>query len=214
MSRQSTCTLSEALSKLAFKDPTRATVVPVAIKDGRWGCCPTAALSGLVQAVQTLCNAGYRADVAIFGRTTVFSSTVNPHRGPLRQLTASECEAYRLFVPGHDTLWEGRNRGNEGEDAFAAHASAEGLDDVRVDLSDLSRLIASHGASCTEAVTPSPVAFTVPEIDAWIGATSHTGVKRARDEFLKDTRAKGLSATFESRWNSIKQNRVGRPTVR
>lgn len=204
MSGQSTCSLSEALTALAFNDPTSATAVPVAIQDGRWGCCPTAARLRLTKAVQTLCDAGYRSDVAIFGRTTVFSSGANPDRGPLRPLTTSECEAYRLFVPGQDTLWEGKNRGNEGEDAFAAHASSEGLDDVRVDLSGLSRLTSKA----------SPARFTVAEIAAWIGSTPHTGMKLARNAFMKEPRAKGLSATFEVQWKVIKKNPVGRPPGR
>lgn len=216
MSGQATCSLSEALTALAFNNPTPATVVPVAMKDGSWSCCPTAALSRLMKAVQTLCDAGYRVDVAILGRTTVFSSGANPDWGPLRPLTKSECEAYRLFVPGKDTLWEGKNRGNEFVDAFIAHASSKGLDDIRVDLADLSRLIETHGATGTGAVTPkaSTAPFTVAEIDAWIESTHHTGMKKARDAFMKLPRAKGLSATFEVEWKAIKPKPVGRPRGR
>lgn len=216
MRGQSTCSLSEALTALAFNAPTSARLVPTGIQDGRWSCCPTAARSGLTKAVRALCDAGYRGDVTIFGRTTVFSFGENADPGPLRPLTRSECEAFRLFVPGQDALWEGRNQGNEMEDAFAAHASSEGLGDVRVDLSDLSRLMVTLGATGTEAVTPSacPPPFTVAEVDAWIGSTSHTHMKKARKAFMQKPRAKGLSATFEARWNAIKQNPVGRPTVR
>lgn len=53
--------------------------------------------------------------------------------------------------------------------------------------------------------------FTDTEIDDWIRSTPHTGMKLARNAFMKEPRAKGLSATFEARWNAIKQNRVGRP---
>jgi hypothetical protein len=203
MSGTSTCSLSEALTGLAFNDPTPATVVPVAMKNGHWGCSPTAALSRLTKAVQTLCDAGYRGDVAIFGRATVFSSGANLGRGQLRPLTKSECEAYRLFVPGYDTLWEGKNQGNEGDDSFVAHTRPEGLDDVRVDLAGLSRLTRGSLAP-----------FTVAEIDAWIGSTSYTGMKVARDAFMQEPRAKGLSAAFEVRWKAIKKNPVGRPRVR
>jgi hypothetical protein len=216
VSGQSTCSLSEALTELAFNDPTPATVVPVAMKNGDWGCSPTAALSRLTKAVQALCDAGYRGDVAIFGRATVFSSEANPDRGQLRPLTKSECEAYRLFVPGYDILWEGKNQGNEGDDSFVAHTRPEGLDGVRVDLADLSRLMATHGGTGTAAITPkgNSAPFTVAEIDAWIGSTSYTGMKVARDAFMKEPRAKGLSATFETQWKAIKKNPVGRPRVR
>jgi hypothetical protein len=216
MRGQATCSLSEALTVLAFNAPTPARLVPKGIQDGRWSCCPTAARSGLMKAVRTLCDAGYRGDVAIFGRTTVFSFGVSADPAPLRPLTKGECEAFRLFVPGQDALWEGKNRGNEMKDAFAAHASSEGLDDVRVDLSDLSRLMVTRGASGSGAVTPSavPSPFTDAEIDDWIGSTSLTHGKKARNAFMKEQRAKGLSATFEARWKAIKKKPVGRPRAR
>lgn len=55
--------------------------------------------------------------------------------------------------------------------------------------------------------------FTVAEIDDWIRATPHTGMKLARNAFMKESRAKGLSATFETQWNAIKRNSVGRPRI-
>lgn len=55
--------------------------------------------------------------------------------------------------------------------------------------------------------------FTDTEIDDWIRSTPHTGMKLARNAFMTEPRAKGLSATFEARWNAIKGNRVGRPRV-
>lgn len=55
--------------------------------------------------------------------------------------------------------------------------------------------------------------FTDTEIDDWIRSTPHTGMKLARNAFMTEPRAKGLSATFEARWNAIKRNRVGRPRV-
>ena len=59
-----------------------------------------------------------------------------------------------------------------------------------------------------------PVYFTNAEIDDWILSTSCTGMKVARNAFMAEPRAKGLSATFEKRWNEIKQNKVGRPRCR
>lgn len=59
-----------------------------------------------------------------------------------------------------------------------------------------------------------PASFTNAEIDDWIRSTSSTGMKVARNVFMSEPRAKGLSATFEKRWNAIKQNKVGRPKGR
>ncbi|MEO5493751.1 MAG: hypothetical protein ABIR08_06955 [Sphingomonas sp.] len=53
--------------------------------------------------------------------------------------------------------------------------------------------------------------FTVAEMDEWIRATPLTGMKAARNAFMKDPRAKGLSGSFESSWNAIKKKPVGRP---
>lgn len=66
-----------------------------------------------------------------------------------------------------------------------------------------------------ENVEPQAVlaSFTNTEIDDWIRSTLHTGMKVARNAFMTERRAKGLSATFEARWNAIKRNRVGRPRV-
>lgn len=209
MSGQSTRSLSETLTSLAFDDEVSAAGVPVARNNGRWGFPPDVALAQLIESLQTLCDAAYTGDVTIFGRTTVFSSGASPERGPLRPLTKSECDAYRLYVAGHDSLWEGKNQGDELEDTFNAHASVEGLDDIRVDFADLSRLTATRGKDGATAAGR----FTNAEIDAWIRLTQHTGVKKARNSFMKDLRAKGLSATFERRWNDIKKNPVGRPPV-
>lgn len=53
--------------------------------------------------------------------------------------------------------------------------------------------------------------FTAADIDDWIRATPLTGMKVARNAFMKDPRAKGLSGSFETSWNAIKKKPVGRP---
>ncbi|AMK24911.1 hypothetical protein K426_19910 [Sphingobium sp. TKS] len=215
MKGQSTRSLSEAITMLAFNEEVPASVMPVALKKRRWRCPPNVALAQLVEALHALCDAGYRDDVALWGRTVPGSLEGAPNDS-LRRLTKGECLDYRLFVPGYDMLWKGENQGDEYADTFTAHTRSEGLDHVRVDLADLSRLLATHGGTGTAAValTASAAPFTIAEIDSWIRATPHTSVKKARKEFMTAPRSKGLSATFEARWNAIRQNRVGRPAVR
>ena len=215
MSGQATCTLWEALTELAFGNPIPAAMVPIALKDGRWGCTRAVALVRLAGALSILCDAGYRGDVSLWGKAENTSPEAG-RWGPLRRLTQGECIEHRLFAPGEDSLGVGKNRGSEYDAAFDAHASRAGLGDVRVDRADLSKLLATHGGIGSAAVTPkgNSAPFTDAEIDAWIGSTSYTSMKKARNAFMEKPRAKGLSATFEAQWNAIKQNPVGRPPVR
>ena len=55
------------------------------------------------------------------------------------------------------------------------------------------------------------VRFTDEEIDAWIKVTSFTDMKNARDAFMSEDRAKGLSETFEERWRLEHKRGPGRP---
>lgn len=216
MSGQSTCSLSEALTAMAFSDPTPATAMSSALSDGRWGYTRDLGLAQLAKALHALCDAGYKGDIALWGKRVTKSPGETPHLDPLRRLTMGECLEHRRFVPGHDTLWKGENQGSEYEDSFMAHASPVGLGDVCVDLEEFNKHMATHGGTGTATITPtaSPARFTDAEIDAWIGSTTHTSMKKARNAFMKELRAKGLSATFERRWNDIKQNPVGRPSAR
>ncbi len=80
---------------------------------------------------------------------------------------------------------------------------------VTVNRADLMLEFPPENAEPRAALAP----FTNTEIDDWIRSTPHTGMKVARNAFMREPRAKGLSAAFEVRWNAIKRNRVGRPRV-
>ncbi len=216
MSGKQTCTLSEALSEIAFGTPTSAKKLPRVVHRREWVGAHKVAWARLHSALQSVCDGGYCRTVAIWGRTASFPATGTAQTGRLRLLTRAECEAYRLFVPGHDNLWDGSALGVEFADSFRAYAMRTGIADVRVDRTDLSKLIAalSTGDRIDADSDGVIVPFTNLEIDSWIKTTHHTGMKKARDAFMKHPRAKGLSATFERRWNDIKQNPVGRPKSR
>lgn len=130
MSKTSTLSLTEALTRLAFNGPIPAAELPPALNQERWGIDRVHALTELIDAVHTLCNAGYSGEVKLFGKSLQPGAT---HRGLLREITQPQCEQFRLFAPGYDTLWIGSNKGNEFSDSFAAHIGPKGIDDVRVD---------------------------------------------------------------------------------
>lgn len=192
MSGQSTCSLSEALTELAFNDPTPATVVPIAVKDGRWGCSPTAARSRLTKAVHALCDAGYSREVILWGRSITQSPGAAPCLGRLRKLHRTECLENRRFVPGRDGLWPGSNRGDEFPDsfaAFAAEADGVGLDAICVDQADFNKLLARHrGVSSAAKASPKGAATTTkpPLSDAalqlWWNALSDAERDLPRDK--------------------------------
>ena len=164
MSGQSTCSLSEALTELAFNDPTPATVVPVAVKDRRWGCSPTAARSRLTKAVHALCDAGYSGEVILWGRSVTQSPGTTPSLGRLRKLRRTECLENRRFVAGRDGLWPGCNRGDELADSFAAFAAEEeglGVDAICVDQAGFNNLLAKHrGHGSAAKASPKGTATT------------------------------------------------------
>ncbi|MFD1767128.1 hypothetical protein ACFSAG_09760, partial [Sphingorhabdus buctiana] len=129
MSPRSTCSLSEALTALAFDDPLGAAFVPLAIKEGRWKCTGDEAFAKIIDALNALCDASYHGDVKIFGR----SSSISGGAGKLQLITPDQCVDHRLFVPGHDTLWQGCNQGKEYEDSFTAFKTTQMLSDIQVD---------------------------------------------------------------------------------
>ena len=91
MSGQATCSLSEALTALAFDDPTPVALVPNALKTQRWGCSSDDVLTRLYAAVHTLCDAGYRGDLKIWGRPIRQSGGVAPRLGAPKILNQAEC---------------------------------------------------------------------------------------------------------------------------
>lgn len=151
MSGQATCSLSEALTALAFDDPTPVALVPNALKTQRWGCSSDDVLTRLYAAVHTLCDAGYRGDLKIWGRPIRQSGGVAPRLGAPKILNQAECLNNRLFVPNHDALWPGSSSGDEYADAFAAESSIGGFDEVCVDRADLGRLLATASQSTGKA---------------------------------------------------------------
>lgn len=208
MSPRSTCSLSEALTALAFDDPLGAAFVPLAIKEGRWKCTGDEAFAKIIDALNALCDASYHGNIKIFGR----SSSISGGAEKLQLITPDQCVDHRLFVPGHDTLWQGCNQGKEYEDSFTAFKTTKMLSDIQVDFAELTMLIAAYSGKGSASVANTSVnPFTLAEIDAWIEATNHTGMKKARNTFMQQQRAKGLSSAFEKRWQNIKNNSVGRP---
>lgn len=142
MSGQATCSLWEALTALAFNDPTPVATVPHAINAQRWGHSPADALTELNGAVHFLCDACYRGDVRIWGRRIPQSPDVNPCLGAPKKLTQAECLHNRLIVIYRDALLPRSGIGDGFDDTFAAEASVGGFDDVNVDRADLHRLLA------------------------------------------------------------------------
>lgn len=53
--------------------------------------------------------------------------------------------------------------------------------------------------------------LTNSQIDDWIKQTHFTSKNEARNAFMKDPRAVGLSAAFEERWRALRPRRPGRP---
>ena len=157
MSGQSTCSLSEALTALAFNDPTPAAIVPDALKTERWACSSAEALMRMNAAVHTLCDAGYRGDVKIWGRPITRSQDVAPRLGIPKKLDQAECLHNRLFVPGRDGLWPGGD--DEYADMFSAEASGGGFDEVRVDQAEFDKF---------RATTVKPTSGAVHECVAWL----------------------------------------------
>lgn len=215
MNAPPTCSLSEAITYLAFNAPISATVVPIALNDGRWNCTRDVALSKLHHALNVLCNAGYNGSVQLWGRTVNTSSSATPE--PLRCLSKAECIDYRLIVLGRDALWQGKNQLDEFRDAFAAYASSDRLEDVRVDMVDLDTLktakrkshrIASkqHAALPLSAQTGSKQVnkkkrLPDPNLKRWWDSLSDTERDLPRDELHK----RCLAAHPE---NSIARQRV------
>lgn len=53
--------------------------------------------------------------------------------------------------------------------------------------------------------------FTTEQVDDWIRQTHFTGKNKARNAFMKDPRATGLSTLFEQRWRELRPGKPGRP---
>jgi hypothetical protein len=181
MSGQPTFTLLEALTTLAFDDKVSVSMLPVALEQQRWGCTRADALARLESALYTLCDAGYRGDVALWGRTVTSSPGATPQLGALRRLSEAECLEYRLFLPSYDALWQGANQDGEFGDAFTAHASLAQLGDVCVDLVGLTKLAKTFFRSGTGAMTPVAIAPLFPNA----GGTKVNRTPRLADAALK-----------------------------
>jgi hypothetical protein len=139
--------------------------------------------------------------------TGIFGDT-DRHVEPFGKLTPEDHKNYSAYIVGAgDALWPLGTGTDEYANAFDGYASATCVMDI---------VILRDGFEAVFVTPLSDVAapFTVAEIDAWIKATQLTGMKKARDAFMKEPRAKGLSAAFEARWNAMKQNPVGRPSGR
>ncbi|GGD61694.1 hypothetical protein [Croceicoccus mobilis] len=151
MSGHSTYTLMQALTALAFSDPTPARLVPIAMEDGRWKCCPTAARARLRQAAQTLCYAGYRGDLKIWGKPITQSTDAAPNIGALKLLDQADCLQNRLFIHYRDALFSGSGSGDDFADTFEAEAGPGGFDYVCVDRNQLDRLLSASNHSTGKA---------------------------------------------------------------
>jgi hypothetical protein len=209
----STITLTEALTKLAFDDPVTAPHIGAAIEraldSGRWGADRQWVLDRLSVIAAAICHAGVAGKIRCLGRkTTGLLGDTDRCIVPFGMLTPEDHKNYPAYIAGAgDTLWPQGTGTDEYTNAFYGHASATCIEDV---------VILREGFDAVFVPPPSGsiVPFTDAEIDSWIRSTTRTGVKVARDEFMKEPRAKGLSAVFERRWKDIKQNPVGRPRVR
>lgn len=151
MSRASTFSFTEALTRLAFGDATPATAILSALSDGRWDRSRSDALAQLTAAVHALCDAGYSGDVKLWGKSATRSADATLHVGPLRQLTQADCVQFRLFTPRRDALWSGNNQGDEFADSFAAEVSVDGLDELCVDQADFNKFLAKAPKTRTTA---------------------------------------------------------------
>lgn len=206
----STITLTEALTKLAFDDPVTAIqineAIERAINGGSWGAGRQCVLDRLSVVVEAICYAGVAGKIQCFGRkATGLLGDTDRSIGPFVKIMPEDYKNYSTYIAGAgDALWQQGTGTDEYTNAFDGYASATCIADI---------VILQDGFDSVFLQQPSGsiMPFTDAEIDAWIQSTAYTGMKVARDEFMQEPKAKGLSAVFERRWNEIKRNPVGRP---
>ncbi|WP_338466368.1 hypothetical protein RXV95_12475 [Novosphingobium sp. ZN18A2] len=150
MSGPATCSLSEAITALAFSDPTPAAMISDALNTQRWGGS-TIALKKLHEAVNIHCDAGYKGEVRIWGRPITQSTGLDPLLGAPRRLTDAECLHNRLFAHLRDALRPGHCSGDEFDVTFKAEAIDGGFDEVSVDRDDLDKLRAASSRATSKA---------------------------------------------------------------
>ncbi|MGY4397168.1 hypothetical protein ACVWZA_002359 [Sphingomonas sp. UYAg733] len=211
-------TLSHAISWIVYRHsmPARNLSAIVGIGEAKHISNPiwNAQLDDfLLLAVKRLTDAGTVGSVEIRGR--YFRNVLDDENQILTQLIPPVRLAdYRWFDTLDDSLHRGLglawgpNR-REPDYNYPAHDNAH-YRFVTVNRANLMREFPNDVAKSQIKLDR----FTVAEIDGWIRATSLTGMKVARTDFMKNSRAKGLSGLFENRWNHIKKNKPGRPKIR
>jgi hypothetical protein len=163
----------------------------------------------LAEAAERLFNMASENKIAMYGQEFQNCLDVRPDVRT-DQIPACRFHDYRCFDPLNDTLYRGNGLAwvrVSGGTQLCSQPDERQFRYVVANRCDFEREFYSVGAGLQGRPDP----FAIAEIDDWIRSKSFTGMKVARREFMKQPRAQGLSATFEKRWNYIKQNKRGRP---
>ena len=162
-------------------------------------------------AVQRLADFGLDQKIVLYGR--FFRDVLdNEFEIFTEQIPAVRLADYQWFDTLDDSLHRGSGQVWTGDPSKPNYPYGDDRHYrfVTVSRADLIREFPASTATQQTGVS----LFTVAEIDAWIESAPYSGMKVARKAFLKELRAKGLSASFEREWQAIKKNPVGRPITR